>query len=176
MIIKGHARQDGIALAKYLLQNTPSQQAKEIEASGEADHTASLAQRLHEWELVAQTLTKGRKPLYHLQMRLAPGETLSRAQWLSTIDRLGKKLKLDRSERAIIAHRLHGEIHLHVVWSRLDLRAGKLIPMSHDRRHHHAAARAAEVEFGLRRLNTKASPRGQAKADRAHGHGYRHAA
>jgi hypothetical protein len=170
LIIKGHARQGGSALAKYLLQQTTHQQAKEIEAG----NFGSLAQRLHEWERVAQVLTKGRKPLYHLQMRLAPGETLTQAQWLSLIDRLGKKLKLDRNERAIIAHRVHGEIHLHVVWSRLDLRAGKLIPMSHDRRHHHAVARAAEVEFGLRRLNSKARPPTQQKADRSRGH--RHAA
>jgi hypothetical protein len=62
-------------------------------------------------------------------------------------------LHLETNPRAIVAHNLDGQVHLHAVWSRLDIDHEKLVPMSYDRKSHHRTSRELEVEFGLRQLN-----------------------
>lgn len=151
MIIKGRSRQDGGALARYLLKESERQQAKIIDLRDSA--TPELAEALSDWERTAIALTKGEKTLYHMQIRLADGEHLTREQWLHTVGKVEARLKLDQCPRAIVGHQLDGQLHLHIVYSRLDLEREKLVHLSQDRKAHHEVARQAEIAFNLRRLN-----------------------
>ncbi len=157
MISKGRSRTDGDKLASYLLRSNAHQKATVMDIRGAV--TGDLREAITDWELAAQCLTKGRKPLYHTQIRTAAGEHLTAAQWIETVDRLEKRLHLENNPRAIVAHNLDGQVHVHAVWSRLDIEHEKLVPMSHDRRSHHKTSRELEAEFGLRQLNQRPSRR-----------------
>lgn len=150
MIIKGRSRADGGALANYLLTEHDRQQARVIDLRDTA--SPELNEAFTDWETTAKALTKGKQSLYHAQIRLAPGEHLTREQWMHTIGKLETRLGLDNCPRAVVGHTLDGELHLHVVWSRLDLDKEKLVHMGYDSKKHHAIAREAEKAFGLRQL------------------------
>jgi len=151
VISKGRSRADGDKLATYLLKTNSHQQVTVMDIRGAVND--DLREALTDWELAAQCLTKGEKPLYHTQIRTAAGEHLTADQWLETVDKLEKRLHLETNPRAVVAHNLDGQVHLHAVWSRLDIDHEKLVPMSYDRKSHHRTSRELEVEFGLRQLN-----------------------
>ena len=151
MISKGRSRADGDKLATYLLKTNSHQKVTVMDIRGAVND--DLREALTDWELAAQCLTKGEKPLYHTQIRTAAGEHLTADQWLETVDKLEKRLHLEKNPRAVVAHNLDGQVHLHAVWSRLDIDHEKLVPMSYDRKSHHRTSRELEVEFGLRQLN-----------------------
>lgn len=153
MIIKGHSRKDGRALAAYLLKETDEQKVRVLDHRGTV--MTDLHSMLHSWEKEALAVTNGEKPIYHVQLRLAPGETLEKRQWFRTLEVVEKKLKLFHHPRAVVAHILNGEVHLHVAYSRLDSERGILLNMSHDRKHHFSTCREMEKEFGLRELDSK---------------------
>jgi len=152
MIIKGQSRKDGAQLARYLLREHNQQRVIVMDQRGSA--ADDLSTILQSWEAEAYAMSRARKPLYHIQIRLPKGEALSDGQWLETLDRLEERLKLQDQPRAIVKHILNGEAHLHIVYSRFDEERGRLVKMSHDARAHHAVAREMEREFGLRELNS----------------------
>jgi hypothetical protein len=152
MIIKARSRKDGAQLARYLLKETKQQQAFLIDHRGSA--ADDLKTMLKSWEQQGYAITKAEKPLYHMSVRLADAETLSRDQWMSTLDAVEKELKLSDQPRAIVGHKLNGSLHLHIVYSRVDSERGIVINMGHDRRAHHKVARAKEREYGLREVNS----------------------
>ncbi len=152
MIIKANSRTDGADLARYLLIESEHQKTFLLDYRGSV--ADNLRDMLTYWETEAIATTRGKKPLYHVQMRLAPGETIEKKQWLQILDVLEKKLKLTDNPRAVVAHNLNGEAHLHVVYSRLDSERGVLRNMGNDRKSHHATARQMEKEFGLRQLDS----------------------
>lgn len=142
----------GEQLADYLLTEDKNQKVAVLDQRGSLmdDLTATL----HSWEMEARAVTKGQKPLYHMQLRLAPGEKLERLQWFHVLAKVEERLRLTDHPRTVVAHDLKGERHLHVVYSRLDRENGKLLSMGHDRQHMHAVSRQAEKEFGLRELTS----------------------
>ncbi|BDI32572.1 hypothetical protein CCAX7_46230 [Capsulimonas corticalis] len=152
MIIKANCLKNGKKLAVYLLTENDRQQIIVLGIRGSL--MEDLQSTLNAWEKEALAITKGEKPLYNVKIRLAPGETLRNEQWLQTLEVMESKLHLSNQPRAIVAHYLDGEPHLHVVYSRLDRDQGKLLKMSHDRRQLHATARQMEREFGLRELDS----------------------
>jgi len=155
VIIKANCLKNGRKLANYLLTENDRQKAVVLDMRGSLMN--SLQATLNAWEKEALAVTKGEKPLYNVKIRLAPGETLAKSQWFHLLDLMEKKLKLTDHPRAVVAHYLDGEPHLHVVYSRLDRERGVLLKMSHDRRHLHDTCRQLEKEFGLRELDS--SPR-----------------
>lgn len=153
MIIKAHGRSNGRHLAAYLLTESDQQKVAVLDLRGSL--LDDLGSSLCMWEVEALATTKAEKPLYHMQIRLAPGEGLDQGQWFRTLDIVEQKLNLTDHPRAVVAHDLNGERHLHVVYSRLDRERMKLLNMGHDRKAHHATARQMEKEYGLRVLSSE---------------------
>ena len=69
--------------------------------------------------------TQCAKPLYHVQMRSAEGEHLTREQWLYSVEKVERKLGLTGHDRVIVAHTKEGQDHVHIVWNRIDYERGK---------------------------------------------------
>jgi len=153
MIIKGRSRKDGGQLANYLLKENRNQKATLIDVRGTASD--DLATILKSWEAEAYGTTRGRKPLYHVAIRLPDNESLSRAQWYQTLDQLERRLKLTEHGRVVVVHNLDGRDHWHAVYSRVSPDGGPLRKMSHDGRIRESLARHMEREFGLRVLENK---------------------
>jgi len=152
VIIKANSRKNGRQLAAYLL--TESKQQKTVVLDLRGNLAGDLSFVLHMWEKEAMATTKAEKPLYHMQIRLASGEELDRRQWFRTLDIVEQRLKLTDHPRAVVAHNLKGEIHFHVVYSRLNRERGKLLHMGHDRKQMLATCRQMEKEFSLRILQS----------------------
>lgn len=152
MIIKANSRKNGRQLAAYLLTENKQQKAVVLDLRGSL--ASDLGSVLNMWEKEAMATTKAEKPLYHMQIRLAPGEELNRSQWFQTLDVVEKALQLTDHPRAIVAHSLKGEVHLHIVFSRLDRERGTVLRMAHDRKHMLATCRRMEKEYGLRMLES----------------------
>lgn len=88
------------------------------EANG-VEHGDDLKEILADFQHSA-TGTQCKKPLFHVQLRVADDESLSREQWLEGINRLEQRLELEGHERVIVTHNLNGLEHVHVVWNRID--------------------------------------------------------
>lgn len=153
MIMKARCRAGGGQLSRYLLTENEHQQAQVIDQRGSV--MDNLRDTLRSWETAARALTKGEVPLYHMMVRLSPGEALHEAQWLQILDVAEEKLKLTDHPRVVVAHELDGERHLHIVYNRLDVERGILRNMGNDAKHWFDTCRDMEKEFGLRKLESK---------------------
>lgn len=172
MIVKGRSRTDGGALGQYLLSvgsYAKNREANERitvwDATGYAEGVP-LPTLLHSWERSAET-TRCAKPLYHLQMRSAVGEHLTRAQWLQCVDKAEAAHGLTGHERVIVAHTKDGQEHVHVVWNRIDWERGKAVEMRYDWRTCLEVAREMEHELGLRQLGQERDGKLSAKEEAA---------
>lgn len=155
MIIKGQAHGNAGNLAHYLLH--PKENETEFMLDLRDSASDDLSKSLTDWETIARCKTRGDKVLYHAHIRLRDGEVLHEAQWFKVIEDLETKLGFTNCPRAVVGHKnAEKGLHVHIVWSRLDPLTEKLASLSHDRKHHHGVARAAEKEFGLEpALNSK---------------------
>ena len=164
MIIKARSRTGGRALGNYLLNEgywaKKADKNERIEiweavdvvpVPGGSDSPLTLQDKLRSFEVSAAG-SQCRKPLYHVQFRTADGEHLTREQWMIAVNRLEQKLGLDGHDRAIVAHTLKGQQHVHVAWNRIDYETGLAVDLKHDGRKRVALARELEREFGLREL------------------------
>ena len=125
MIVKARSRTDGGALANYLLSEgyyaknrDENEHIALWEGAGVAEGV-KLQTLLHSYELSAAT-THCAKPLYHMQMRSAEGEHLTREQWLYSVEKAEARLGLVGHDRVIVAHTKEGQDHVHIVWNRID--------------------------------------------------------
>ncbi len=134
MIPKASQRAGGQDLATHLLNGFDNEFVELAEVRG------AVANDLHgafaEWEAIAHNLTKCRNYLYSLSVNPDPGQgPLSRDQYRDYADRVEKALGLSGQPRALVFHIKDGREHCHIVWSRIDARAGKAIhqPFDHDK-------------------------------------------
>jgi hypothetical protein len=134
MIPKASQRAGGQDLATHLLNAHDNEYVELAEVRG------AVADDLHgafaEWEAIAHNLTRCRNYLYSLSVNPDLGQgQLSRAQYLDYADRVEAALGLAGQPRALVYHIKEGREHCHIVWSRIDARAGKAIhqPFDHDK-------------------------------------------
>jgi hypothetical protein len=131
MIPKASQRAGGQDLATHLLNAFDNEYVEVAEVRG------AVASDLHgafaEWEAIAHNLTRCRNYLYSLSVNpdLAQGP-LSRDQYRDYADRVEKALGLTGQPRALVFHIKDGREHCHIVWSRIDARAGKAIHQAFD--------------------------------------------
>lgn len=59
------------------------------------------------------------KPVLHASLRLAPGEVLSRGQWLSIAEEMAKELGVAKNQYIVIQHHDTKEQHIHLVANRV---------------------------------------------------------
>ncbi|MDF1600939.1 relaxase/mobilization nuclease domain-containing protein [Mesorhizobium sp. YIM 152430] len=149
MIPKASQRAGGQDLATHLLN------AHDNEYIELADVRGAVASDLHgafaEWEAIAQSLTKCRNYLYSLSVNPDLGQgQLSREQYLDYIARVEKAMGLDDQPRAVVFHIKNGREHCHVVWSRIDDRAGKAVHLAFDREKLMMVTREFARDHGLK--------------------------
>lgn len=160
MIIKSRVRGNGVALAKYLLEDKKNERAEVLEQRGWDMPKVKDAFRMS--EEIALSTTQCKNPFYHVSFRAAPGEALTARQWQQCADRLEARLGLAENSRVLVLHTFKGEQHLHVVWDRIDERTLKAVNLYQDRPACIETARALEKELGLLRVRER--PREQTQA------------
>ncbi|MCC7428677.1 MAG: relaxase/mobilization nuclease domain-containing protein [Alphaproteobacteria bacterium] len=126
MIPFASERGGGQDLASHL-QNAHDNEFVEV-----AHIRGAVARDLHgafaEWEAQAHALTRCKN--YLCSLSINPDELqgrISREQYLDYIARTEDKLGLANQPRAVIFHIKDGREHCHVVWSRIDVEAGKAV-------------------------------------------------
>jgi hypothetical protein len=149
VIIKGTSCAGAGRLAIHLTRTDTNERAEVKELRGVA--AESLRDALHEMEALAAG-TRSTKPFYHASINTEPGERLTAAQWVYSIDKLAARLGLTDQPRAVVMHEKHGREHCHIAWSRIDLEKMRAISDSHNFRKHEEVARQLEREFGLKRV------------------------
>jgi hypothetical protein len=93
-----------------------------------------------------------KKPVYHLSLSAAPGESFSREQWEAIADRLLKRLKLEEHQALLVAHRDKAHEHVHVMVNRVHPETLKAWDNGHDYYRRERALRHIERELGLREV------------------------
>lgn len=134
MIPFASQRADGQDLATHLMNEFDNEYVEVVQVRGAIarDPPGAFA----EWEAQADLLTRCRQPFCCLSIN--PDEwqgRLTREQYFDYIDRAENKLGLTGQPRAIFFHikeDAHGRMreHCHVVWSRVDAKAGKAVQLS----------------------------------------------
>ncbi len=134
MIPFASQRAGGADLATHLMNEHDNEYMELFEVRG------AIARDLHgafaEWEAQAAALTRCRQ--YLCSLSISPDEwqgRLTREQHLDYIERAEKKLGLSGQPRAIVFHIKEDRLgrmreHCHVVWSRIDARAGRAVQLS----------------------------------------------
>ena len=146
MVVKGRARSNAGELAHHLLRTDTNEQAIVRELRGV--QAGTLAEALQEIEALADG-TATRRPFYHASINSDPDEPpLTKEQKRRAVEVLEKELGLSGQARAVVEHGKHGRGHIHIAWSRIDLKRLAAIPDSHNYRKHETVARQLEREFG----------------------------
>jgi len=140
---RGGARQ----LATHLLNRYDNERVEVADLRGSA--AQDLPGAFLEW--YAQSLaTKCQKYLYSLS--ISPDVSkyqLTREQYFDFIARTERSLKLVGQPRAVVFHFKNGREHAHVVWSRIDVDAGKAVHIAYDRMKRRRVAQEFARDHGL---------------------------
>jgi hypothetical protein len=147
MIPKGNQRGGGRQLATHLLNQFDNDRVEVVDLRGAV--AQDLHGAFHEWYAQSKA-TKCEKYLYSLSINpdLAKYD-LSRAQYLDFIARTERSLRLVGQPRAVVFHVKNGREHGHVVWSRIDVEAGKAVHMAKDRMTLRKVAQEFARDHGL---------------------------
>jgi hypothetical protein len=148
MIVKGNTHDSGVRLARYLSTGKQDEFAQLWDLRGFAARDITEAFRTVQ---VIAAGTRCQQPFFHVQIRNRDGETLSRSQWESVVDRIERTLGLRDQPRAIAVHIDHrtGHEHLHVAWSRINENTLRAAPLPFYKLRLKTVARELEVELGL---------------------------
>ena len=119
MIAKGTTHNSGARLAAYMVTGKGGEKATLHELRGFASDNIKDAFRSIDAMAAG---TRVEKPFFHVQVRNPEGEELTRAQWLTTADRIERINGLAGQPRAIAFHtdEKTGHEHMHVAWARID--------------------------------------------------------
>ena len=88
------------------------------------------------------------KPVLHASIRLAPGETLARYQWLSVAEEMAKELGVAGNQYLIVQHHDTKEQHIHLVANRVGFN-GKAASTSNNFYKMDKLCRRLEKQYGL---------------------------
>jgi hypothetical protein len=145
MIKKGKSRADPVALYLQLGNAETNERIQLLETAGTvADDLRGALIEMAGFGLG----TRCQRPLYHAAISPQPPHRLTPAQRLQAIDALEEKMGLVGRARVVVLHEKEGREHLHVVWSRIDLRRMATVSDSHNYRKHEEVARYLERRFG----------------------------
>jgi hypothetical protein len=96
--------------------------------------------------------TRCEKHLYHAIISPDPKKPLTPEQCIEAVDALGEELGFGDNPRVVVLHQLDGRQHLHIAWSRIDVRTMKAVHMSKSFTKHEMVARDLERRFGHDRV------------------------
>jgi hypothetical protein len=157
MIINGGSRSNGVFFAKHLANGEANER---VTLCGMRNLAATnISDALREMNAVASgTLCKNY--FYHANINPTENEQLTHEQWDIAVDTLERYLALDRHARFIVEHHKKGRTHRHVIWSRINVTTMRAAVMADNYAKHEAAARALEVAFGLKAVESVLDPKG----------------
>lgn len=167
MIAKGNLHGDGTRLASYLVTGHRGEIAELVMLRGFAAADPATAFRLEELQILG---TKAAAGFFHCYIRLAPGERLTRQQWIEVVGaRAERALGFAGQPCAMSFHidRATGARHLHLAWSRIARREdGRLCAVDPGlyKLRLKELARALEQELGLKIVSSERQPGDRARA------------
>ncbi len=166
MIAKGNLHGDGARLARYILTGEKGEIAELVGTRGLECFGRDPVEAFANLDLLAAADTKCARPFFHAQTRLAPGEQLSREQWLEVADREEKRLGFAGQARIVGFHRNleTGETHLHVGWFRVDLETRRAIDPGLFKNNLKELSRQFEKKFGLKEVSNQRKPDNRTRA------------
>lgn len=144
MILKGSQRAGGADLALHLMNEFDNERTELAALRGTV--ADDLYGAFAEFDAIAAG-TRCKKHLYSLSIN--PPQPLTRAQYVTAVDRIEAGLGLQGQPRAVVFHVKNGREHCHVVWSRIDSRTLKSVHISHDRMKLRGLARELGRDFGF---------------------------
>lgn len=147
MITKGNQRGGGRQLATHLLNQFDNERVELVDLRGSV--ARDLHGAFHEWYAHSMA-TKAQKYLFSLSINPDLEKyDLTREQYLDFIARTERSLNLVGQPRAVVFHTKNGREHAHVVWSRIDVDAGKAVHLAHTRLKLRSIAQEFAREHGL---------------------------
>jgi Relaxase/Mobilisation nuclease domain len=166
VIAKGNLHGDGVKLASYLVTGHHGEIAELVMLRGFAGTDPATAFRLEELRIIG---TKAAAGFFHCYVRLAPGERLTRQQWLAVGDRTERALGFTGQPCAMSFHTdtATSARHLHIAWSRIARRADGR-PYALDpglyKRKLKVLSRTLERELGLKIVSSNRAPDAKTRA------------
>ena len=147
MILHGNARGGGRELAVHLLRTDENEHVEVHEVSGFVSR--DIAGVFGEIEAVSKG-TKCRKPLFSLSLSPPRGAHVTAKQFDQAIAKAEEALDLKGQPRVVVFHEKgdHRDRHCHVVWSRVEGKAMKAIPMPFNRMKMRDVSRELFIEHG----------------------------
>ncbi|GAA0548266.1 relaxase/mobilization nuclease domain-containing protein [Chitinophaga japonensis] len=111
-------------------------------------NTRELARDFRE---VAALSSRVEKPVLHISLRLAPGETLSNDKWMEIGQACAAEFGVEDHQYICILHKDAAQPHIHIVANRVGFN-GKAAKDSQDYRRTAALCRRLEKQYGLREV------------------------
>lgn len=149
MILHGNSRGSSQNLAIHLMK--PENEVVEIyQMRGFISNTLEGA---FQESLALSRATRCKAHLYSLSLSPPKSATVSNEEFERAIDRVEKNLNLLGQPRVIVMHDKRGDDgilrrHAHAVWTRINMRQGKAITMSYDRKILREVSRELFVHHG----------------------------
>jgi Relaxase/Mobilisation nuclease domain len=166
MNAKGKIRSSGAQLARYVMTGKDGEIVQVVDARGWQDFGKDPVAAFDRMEQWAAEHTKCRDAFFHGHIRNAPGERLTDAQWMESLDRMEKRLGFAGQPRLASFHidADTGEKHLHVAWCRIDFENERAIDPGLYKNKLVQLSRTLEREFYLRELSSQRPPHDKARA------------
>lgn len=166
MIAKGKIRGEGGKLALYLMTGENGERAQLVEARGLDAFGGEPVAAFEAMEAFAQAHTRCKLPFFHEQIRVAPNERLTEAQWMEAVDRSEKRLGFTGQPRLVSFHinEATGEKHLHAAWFRVDFESERAIDPGMFKNHLKQLSRKLERDFSIRELSNDRPAERRARA------------
>jgi Relaxase/Mobilisation nuclease domain. len=91
------------------------------------------------------------KPVMHISLRLAPGETLSKGQLTEIAQACAEEFKFDKNQYVCVLHKDTREPHIHIVANRVGY-DGRAVNLSNNYRKMANFCRSMEQKYGLQQV------------------------
>lgn len=100
---------------------------------------------------VSKLSNRVEKPVFHFSLRLAPGDVLSKEQWIEVGKQCAKEFGVQDNQYLIILHKDANEPHIHIVANRVGF-DGIVAKDTYSIKRMHALCRRLEKEFHLKEV------------------------
>lgn len=108
----------------------------------------NIRELTRDFEEVAQLNSRVEKPVLHISLRLAPGEALSKAQWMEVAQECAKEFGVGNHQYICILHKDTKQPHIHIVANRVGFN-GKAAKDNNNYRRIAALCRRLEKQYNL---------------------------
>jgi hypothetical protein len=144
MILVGNQRGEAKNLALHLLKDE-NEHVEVHEIRGFASQ--NLISALKEADAISRA-TRCKQFLFSLSLNPPPQENVPIEDFEDAINRVESRFGLEGQPRAIVFHEKEGRRHCHAVWSRIDAKELKAVPLAFTKKKLQEVARELYLEHG----------------------------